>query len=401
MKRTIITILFSLSSMVGFSQAIDEVSLVVTGSGESKEIAVQAALRSAVEQAYGVFVSSNTTILNDELTKDEIATVSSGNIKSYQEIDSQLLEGSSWVVSVRAIVSTSSLASYAKARGASCEFAGAVFGANLKLMKLNQKNTFMAIDHMAATLSSLGENLFDYSIEIGSPNAYGSFNIDVNLYPNESTIAAMNFIYKTLKELSIDETTYDQMRSMELNPGSAWVCVGDRWEELYFYGRVDFESLRAIISRSLWRFAIEDNFGTVYKKASEGWYPKYHFIEGATTLGEDAISLDYYTALRYGYEERIGRLSEVPKRTFNDYTTRLVSMKAHSFIIDFRFIVLPGQLITTNNNRGKKMKNDPKNDQYNSSTISVSYKPLYTIRLEYTIPVEKLTRITEFKVISR
>ena len=169
---------------------------------------------------------------------------------------------------------------------------------------------------------------------------------------------------------------------------------------MYFYGRVDFESLRTIISRSLWRFAIEDNFGTVYKKASEGWYPIYDFNEEDAKRGEGAISLDYYTTLPYG--QRVGYLYEVPKRTFNDYTTRLVSMKAHSFIIGLRFIDLPGQLITTtNNNRGKKKKNDPKNDQYNSSTISASYTPLYTIRLEYTIPVEKLTRITEFKVISR
>lgn len=56
--------------------------LVVTGDGNTKENAVQAALRSAIEQAFGTFVSSNTQILNDELVKDEIATVTTGNIKN-------------------------------------------------------------------------------------------------------------------------------------------------------------------------------------------------------------------------------------------------------------------------------------------------------------------------------
>ena len=59
-----------------------EVSLIVTGEGATKEEATNNALRSAVEQAFGVFVSANTEILNDELIKDEIATISSGNIKS-------------------------------------------------------------------------------------------------------------------------------------------------------------------------------------------------------------------------------------------------------------------------------------------------------------------------------
>ena len=47
-----------------------EVSLIVTGEGATKEEATNNALRSAVEQAFGVFVSANTEILNDELIKD-------------------------------------------------------------------------------------------------------------------------------------------------------------------------------------------------------------------------------------------------------------------------------------------------------------------------------------------
>ena len=64
--------------------AKDEVLLIVSGDGSTKEEATKAALRSAIEQAFGTFVSSNTKILNDELVKDEIVTVASGNIKSYK-----------------------------------------------------------------------------------------------------------------------------------------------------------------------------------------------------------------------------------------------------------------------------------------------------------------------------
>lgn len=53
----------------------DEVTLVVFGKAVDSEKATAVALRSAIEQAYGAFVSANTTILNDDLVKDEIVTI--------------------------------------------------------------------------------------------------------------------------------------------------------------------------------------------------------------------------------------------------------------------------------------------------------------------------------------
>ena len=50
-------------------------TLVVYGTAESEDEAIKIALRSAIEQAFGTFVSANTEVLNDELVKDEIATM--------------------------------------------------------------------------------------------------------------------------------------------------------------------------------------------------------------------------------------------------------------------------------------------------------------------------------------
>ena len=86
MKKGIITLLILCLGLTLVAQP-KEVTIVVTGEGATKEEATNNALRSAVEQTYGVFVSANTEILNDEILKDEIATLSSGNIKSFQEIE--------------------------------------------------------------------------------------------------------------------------------------------------------------------------------------------------------------------------------------------------------------------------------------------------------------------------
>lgn len=84
MKKLLLIILLFLP-LVSMAQP-SEVTLVVTGEGATKEAATNNALRSAIEQTYGVFVSANTEILNDELGRDEIATISSGNIQKYNEI---------------------------------------------------------------------------------------------------------------------------------------------------------------------------------------------------------------------------------------------------------------------------------------------------------------------------
>ena len=65
-------IIISLLCVINPLRAQDkEVELVVNGDGPTKELATRNALRSAIEQAYGTFVSASTEILNDELVKDE------------------------------------------------------------------------------------------------------------------------------------------------------------------------------------------------------------------------------------------------------------------------------------------------------------------------------------------
>ena len=51
------------------------ITLVTSGTGNTKEEATKNALRSALEQTYGAFVSANSQVVNDELVKDEIISI--------------------------------------------------------------------------------------------------------------------------------------------------------------------------------------------------------------------------------------------------------------------------------------------------------------------------------------
>lgn len=209
--------LFFIASLVliGMSlsaQNIDDVTLVVSGDGATKEEATHIALRSAIEQAYGVFVSANTEILNDELVKDEIATVTSGNVKSYKELSATILPNGNHMVSLQAVVSTKKLAAYAESKGSSCEFAGATFGANLKLLELNRKNTELAFDNLLKQCEAIVPYLFETKIEVGDPNVRGQLPILISLYSTPNTWEFCNLISSTLDALKLN---YEQIQSLD------------------------------------------------------------------------------------------------------------------------------------------------------------------------------------------
>ena len=153
------------------SNVNDEVTLVASGKASDSEKATTIALRSAIEQAYGTFVSANTTILNDDLVKDEIVTISNGNIKSYEVLSDVKCEDGQDMVTVKATVCISKLVSYAKSKGASTEFAGATFAQSMKIKELNKKNESQALQNVLAMVKEMLPIAFDKKLYVADPSS--------------------------------------------------------------------------------------------------------------------------------------------------------------------------------------------------------------------------------------
>lgn len=220
MKKILFTLLIVFCVQNISAQTVDDVTLVVSGDGPTKEEATHVALRSAIEQAYGVFVSANTEILNDEMIKDEIATVTSGNVKSYNELSAAVLPNGNHLVSLQAVVSTKKLIAYAQSKGASCEFAGALFGANLKLYELNKKNTEIAFENLIKQAKALAPYLYNPVLEMGTPRRNRSNNYDISfnikLYSTPNTDEFINLIYSTFEALNINGEQISNLNRMNL-----------------------------------------------------------------------------------------------------------------------------------------------------------------------------------------
>lgn len=202
-------LLFSLLCMVSvislFAIDTEEVTLVVSGDGATKQEATNVALRSAIEQAYGTFVSANTTILNDALVKDEIATVSSGNIQSFEELTFAQLDNGKSYVTLKVTVSIQKLVQYVRNKGVECEFAGTTFGANRRLYEMNVANTKKVLANTLVR-ASMYNNLFDYKLKMGEPKADGTIRYKVELYANANFINFYNLIKTTIMGLAKQES---------------------------------------------------------------------------------------------------------------------------------------------------------------------------------------------------
>ena len=227
MKKIFLLITLLVCSFAAYAQGT--VTLVVNGEGATKAEATANALRSAIEQSFGVFVSSNTQILNDEIVKDEIATLASGNITEYTELGSVTLPDGSKSVSLSATVSINNLISYAKSKGSSTEFAGAVWGMNMKMRKLNAENERTAVAHMLENLEILSRDMFriemsesstpvkinwdDYKYshlkEIYSSQPY-LVDFQLKYYSTPACKLFNDFLFKSLESISLSE---DEVRA--------------------------------------------------------------------------------------------------------------------------------------------------------------------------------------------
>ncbi len=196
---------------------LNEVTLTTIGTAPSKEQAVNQALRSAIEQAFGTFISANTKIVNDALTKDEIVSLSSGNIKNYEELSCATLSNGNTTVSLRATVSIQKLTTYAKSHGSQCEFAGNTFAQNMKLRELYRQNEAKAIENLLEQLELMMPYAFQYSINItGEPKEYGSsykVPVSFSLNATENSGAVMLLITTTLSSVSLSEAEQASYRS--------------------------------------------------------------------------------------------------------------------------------------------------------------------------------------------
>jgi hypothetical protein len=212
-----LTLFFSVANAQDDSK---DITIKASGSGKTLEDAKQAALRSSTQQAFGAFISSKTEIFNDQLVADQMASVSSGNIKSYEVLNESQLPDGSWGVTLKVLVSISKLTSFVEGKGIAIEIKGGMFALNIKQQLLNEQGEIAAVCEMVGLLHEPMQISFDYVIKSNEPKSLDAesknwaISLEVTATANKNMDFCANYCIKTLKALSLSDEEVANYKSL-------------------------------------------------------------------------------------------------------------------------------------------------------------------------------------------
>lgn len=159
-------ILLCLSFLIWINSYSNNVTLVTVGIGETPQKATTNALKIAVEQAFGCFVSENVIIKNDNIVKDELISVKSGSIKKYTEIGSAVKDESGlYSQTVQSTVSLEPLKVWATQHEISCELDGNLIVQQVKLNKVFAQNAIKVQDNLAIQIGEMLKTIYKPTIK--------------------------------------------------------------------------------------------------------------------------------------------------------------------------------------------------------------------------------------------
>jgi hypothetical protein len=210
MKKITSLLIALFFSLIINAQEDKTVTLSISGQGKTQDEAKQNALRNAIEQAFGTFISSNTEILNDELVKDEIVSVSNGNIQKFEIISEVKISEGEYSTTLKSTVSVSRLTSFAESKGVEVEFKGSLFSFNIKQQKFNKENEEKSIINLFSVVDKLSSNSFDYEISVSDPVLKAKSDPEIyvvksyiSVFANNNFLTIPDLIYSTLDGLSL------------------------------------------------------------------------------------------------------------------------------------------------------------------------------------------------------
>lgn len=383
--------------------AKDEVSLVVSGDGATKEEATKAALRSAIELAFGSFVSSNTQILNDELVKDEIITVSSGNVKNYKYL-SEKEENGKCYVTIQATVVVGKLVEYTKSKGASAELAGATFATNLKMRKFVANNVERAINVLEKQITPLLENCFSFDeIKVGEPVAksnaqtnksYVAVPVEIYVRTNSNLAQARNIAdntaYALAEHLTLPYNFFKEIENVRRSPKYELLqYIGDSYSH-YVSKRgkqTKQDQFAAIVKglanmyiplESILKFKVVDNLGEYTFHRQMKWK------QTVSTAADGGVLIGYLKS-----DSRISSLRLYDTSKWSQFKEGRYSAPGSPFSSYDYFKPLPPNSQTI----------DERNRDYQFSVLEGERDIAYVVQLELRYTEEEISKISDIKVL--
>jgi len=195
-------------------------SITVFGTSEKYEEAKNMALKNACEQAYGVFLSSKSSLLNDDIIGDDLTTISNGIVKSYDVVSKEQYPDGRWGVVLNVNVSIQNLSTFLQSRGESVSFNGGLITFNIKQKFLKEQAELRIISDMFSMLNEIMQKSFDYTLENSLPKSIKDLcnqdkwelTIKINARANSNIDICGDIFVKTFNAVSLG---YDEIKDYQ------------------------------------------------------------------------------------------------------------------------------------------------------------------------------------------
>jgi len=141
--------------------------------------------------------------------KDEIVSVTNGNIQKYDVISQVEIPNNGYAVTLNTIISINKLTAFIESKGGVAEFNGSLLSYNLKLKDIAKTSELVALNNLIPTFQQYLNNCIDYNVSIISENPKMSENDVILRLKLESKFNLniekfVQFFTKTLRSLSLD-----------------------------------------------------------------------------------------------------------------------------------------------------------------------------------------------------
>lgn len=271
--------------------AENNVVITASGSGATQEAAKQAALRSAIEQSFGTFISAKTEMLNDQVIADEMVSVTSGNIKYVEVLNETQLPDGRWGVTLKTIVSVDKLTSFVESKGGVIEIQGGMFAMNIKQQLLNEQGEIKAVAEMVGLLHEPMQLAFDFTIKSGNPKSIDleskkwEIPLEVTATCNKNIDFCANYFIRTLSALAMNDGEVASYKSLNKKIYSITVEYA---KKIWSFNLRKKTSYDAIVS-----FASNWEFYTRSFKVNSGIDEIAGMGKGSTTTFFNADKIDF------------------------------------------------------------------------------------------------------------
>ena len=154
------------------------------GTGKNKQEATLSALRFALADAYGTYISSRSSINTEDLFTDETVMITNGYIKSYKEIE---YNESTKTIKLNVIVSVDKLNKYVNNHGSSVSINGSSLIANNEVTGSNNESVHISFNHILEKLTDISTKCYNYKLDVDEPIIYGNkviLNISIKCTDN-------------------------------------------------------------------------------------------------------------------------------------------------------------------------------------------------------------------------